>query len=1031
MPPITYNRLDFVVSIRAGEDGEPVIEAGGAVLDAREPLAKALADAIREWGSRLDAGAQHFVEPLPRLVLDIQGRELARVAWEEMLPLPPGHPPHVIVRRSAVPARDAAIPWTLPLRILHVKRRDPSHVRTAVSALFGGLERGKDAVRMRELGYSELDGWAPYDKWPTAEIVHLDGLPALGENVRRTSADASKLGTLGWFSRFTDTAQTRLLVLHLENDADRAEALELGAALVSRGGPAVLVFGPDPSPDRIFRLYDLLIHDRPLDWIAADLQRDGLAVLFAGAGREEAIRVSGPGARLMELAGRLEANDPAAEAELADAALYSDAYRAPEERQVFVKEMRTGLSNVRMDWDRYAFELRESGGLIPYSAQLERLRESARGTPKPAKRLDSTAPPAPAPPTLEAAPSARWLNTSLWEADGEAPRSIPQAGARLAAGRTYHLGIDIGPRDEAVKILGASAILYEKLKVHPEAGGTWIEVAVTGIGFDVLGEPVQALWLPREGGTEQLRFAVVPREAGVAVLRVILYHDNNVVQTYRLAALVAESADSPADAGARLAEALGVPADDVKGEGWLARMEFSSVSGTDGIATRAPRAVSIVANDIAGTPVVTVKTAGDYDVRFPGNVATDVQKLRDLLSSIASDSGAYLFGTAAGPNAGGDDQLKAALISLAEAGWSLYTQLIGKNMRVGLQEVLHASPGQTIKIAHVLLEKVIPWALVYDRYFSPNPAAGDDGQVPAVDACLAALPQADGTPSPAECGKHPGCVLHPDQLAQRAAAGLPPLTPKSVACPRHFWGFQHIVEISPKVVRPNAGPVAEADVVRNATPARFLAAFNDTLSLARPHLGRLSAPEHTDPGAAVWESEFVGTNVRNQLEREDLDLIYLYCHARGGAADPARPPCLEFSANDTPAVVTPADLVHDESTWTHNPLVILNGCGTVGFSPDALSPFIPILVDDRGAAGLLGTEISVWEQLAGEFAEHFLRAFISGEKAGAALVQARRRLLAQRNPLGLAYTLYANSDLRFASPQSPMAARVTRSGAAP
>ncbi|MBD0321489.1 MAG: CHAT domain-containing protein [Gemmatimonadetes bacterium] len=334
----------------------------------------------------------------------------------------------------------------------------------------------------------------------------------------------------------------------------------------------------------------------------------------------------------------------------------------------------------------------------------------------------------------------------------------------------------------------------------------------------------------------------------------------------------------------------------------------------------------------------------------------------------------------------------------------------------------------------MLIEKVIPWALVYDRAFSPTPAAGGDGQVPAVDACLAALPGADGAPSAAECGKHPACVLHPDQLAARAAAGDPPLTPKSVACPRHFWGFQHVVEISPKVVRPRAEPVAEADVVDNGTPARLLAAFNDTLSLARAHLVRLSAPENTDPGFAVWESEFVGTNVRKQLEREDLDLIYLYCHARGGTADPARSsPCLEFSAGNAPAVVTPGDLVNDESSWTHNPLVILNGCGTVAFSPDALSPFIPILVDDRGAAGLLGTEISVWEQLAGEFAEHFLRAFISGRTAGAALVEARRRLLAQRNPLGLAYTLYANSDLRFASPQPPAAAAVaaasvTRSG---
>ena len=1028
MPAITYTRLDYVVTIRPGEDGEPVIEAGGAVLDG--PPAGALQAAVRGWDARADAeyrnGAQPWMELLSRLVLDIRGRDLERVAWEEMLGLPYGQQPHAVVRRSPVPARDASVPWALPLRIVHAKRTDPSYVREAVGALFARFPREvvRGAVRVREVGYSEFPEYRPTDERPTAEVMHLDGLPALDASVRRTSADASKVGTVGWFSRLTDEAQTRLLVLQLADDEDREEALEFGAALVGRGGPAVLVFGPDPSPDRIFRLYDLLVHDRPLDWIAAELQRDGLAVLFAGAGREEAIRVSGPGARLLELAERLDANDAAAEAELADVAAFAVPDLAPEERQVFVKEMRTGLSTMRDEWDGYTFEQHESGGLIPYSAELGRLRETESGTAKSVDRTSKTTP---------SAPPERWLNPSLWETDGDDPRSIPQAGARLTAGRTYNLGVQIGRRDEAAKVLGARALLYEELKVHPEDEGTWVEVAVTGIGFDVLGEPVQELWLPSEGDTAQLRFAVVPREPGVAVLRVLLYHKNNVVQTYRLAAHVVESAESPAppDAGARLAEGLGVSPDDVADEGWLTRMEFSSVSGPGGISTRTPRTVSIVANDAAGTPVVTVKTAGDYDVRFPGNVAGDVQKLRDLLHSIASDSGAYSFGNEAGPNAGQDDQLKAALVSLAEAGWNLFTQLVGKSMRLELQQVLHASGGQTIKIAHVLIEKVIPWALVYDRYFSPNPAADDAGTVPAVDACLAALPHPDGTPSPAECGKHPGCVLHPDQLARRAAAGLPPLTAKSVACPRHFWGFQHVVEISPKVVRPQADPVAEADTVRNATPARLLAAFNDTLSLARPHLGRLSAPEHTDPGFAVWESEFVGTNVRNQLEREDLDLIYLYCHARGGTADPSRQPHLEFSVGGAPAVVTPADLVHDESTWTHHPLVILNGCGTVGFSPDALSPFIPILVDDRGAAGLLGTEISVWEQLAGEFAEHFLRAFITGKPAGAALVEARRRLLAQRNPLGLAYTLYANSDLRFATPQSPAAAAaaVTRSAA--
>ena len=57
------------------------------------------------------------------------------------------------------------------------------------------------------------------------------------------------------------------------------------------------------TDDAVVALYDFLIHDRPLDWIARELQGRGSlhdvsvsVTLVAGAGREEAVRVSGPGA---------------------------------------------------------------------------------------------------------------------------------------------------------------------------------------------------------------------------------------------------------------------------------------------------------------------------------------------------------------------------------------------------------------------------------------------------------------------------------------------------------------------------------------------------------------------------------------------------------------------------------------------------------------------------------------------------------------------------------------------------------------
>jgi hypothetical protein len=75
--------------------------------------------------------------------------------------------------------------------------------------------------------------------------------------------------------------------------------------------------------------------------------------------------------------------------------------------------------------------------------------------------------------------------------------------------------------------------------------------------------------------------------------------------------------------------------------------------------------------------------------------------------------------------------------------------------------------------------------------------------------------------------------------------------------------------------------------------------------------------------------------------------------------------------------------------------------------------FFKKLVDDRAASGVIGTEITVKEQLACEMAERFFKAFFDRAAAGPALLAARRALLAKNNPLGLVYTLYASAGLKL------------------
>lgn len=1107
MPTLEYARTDLVVTLRLASDGLEVETAFGAIrarlgIPGFDParlmeidVSALSTDPADAWAlaARGAAGDGH----LARVVLRVEGRALAAAAWERLVPrlVDASQPPsYAVVRDTPVPPRDHVSRWTLPLRIVHVDAAGARVVRQAVDERFGrfaGAE-AENAVRVRELAPGELSTWTLTEDWPNAEVIHLERLPSAPPGARLSTARAGEVGTLGWLARLTELAQTRLLVLEAADGGEEADARALAAGLVARGGPAVLVLR-DPGRDAIIGLYDLLIHDRPLDWIARELQGRGEiggmearggATLFAGAGREEAVRVSGPGARLLELAGRLAYGDPAAESDLMQAVAEAAAPAGADptltgggpglgKLLIDIAEARGSLAGMRDEWQYLRFEQHESAGLIPYSANLARIRDRILGRPDPRPRkVGRTASPvegigapqgtdaiaagpprrhreesattrddgdegleidkrivsSPAhssgpssPPPEPGAPRERWVVPSLWAADepGE-PAEVPQPGGRLVLGRLCHLGIRIGARDEETRVVGAASILEEVFKWRAEDEGAWVEVGVTGIGFDVLGSPVQELWLPRGGDTETLRFAVVPREA-VSVLRYTLYHRGSAVQSFRLAAATVHDAlDPPGDATDAIAAALGLDPHDVGQDGWLARMEFSLVGDAAGIETRPARTLSIVANDLGGRPVVTVKGADSFDVWFPGNVAPQVQRLRGLLDQVATEKtaagAAYNFGRAdaAHPNAGDEATLKRALIALAEGGWDLYTQLLDATSRASIAKLLDDGDGETIQVAHVLLDKVLPWSLLYDRPFTPNAQVDAAGNVLAVDACLAALPAADGTPSTVRCGEHP-CIL---------AAGDPRFTRDTVACPRHFWGFRHAVEIPPQQVPPGGAPAPQVDVVESGTPANLVSGFNDSLPLARAHLARLEALEQGLAGRAKWTvKEFAGQFITHHLDAADVDLVYLYCHARGGAADLNVSPCLEFvGLRAAPRRVAPGDLAGG-TRWAHHPLVILNGCGTVGFSPDALSPFLPILVRDRGAAGVLGTEISVWEQLAGEFAEHFLGAFLAGKTAGDALLHARRRLLAQRNPLGLAYTLYASAGLHFslAAPTDPPA----------
>ena len=685
------------------------------------------------------------------------------------------------------------------------------------------------------------------------------------------------------------------------------------------------------------------------------------------------------------------------------------------------------LKNARSELDNLRYDA-ESNGARHLARSLLALRRQAG--------LDKARPRKPA---RTAGP--RYANARLGDFNHAGVyEPLPPKEARLIARNTVHLSVQIGPQDDWSPAFEAVPILEEVFQWKGRQRGAWLEVGLTGLDFEVLGDPLQRLWLPRRGASDPVHFALQPRKAPVSRLRFCLYYRNNLVQSYRLAALVFDPehpALKPEGTGViELAQALGlwpkesgevvadinartVVMDRLAGLGYAVRLEYSLGASAESITNLPQRAVSIVANDNDGQPVVTVKgKRGGYSVRSPGDLPDYVKEARQMLDRISTpprlnlprkDWG-YGFATSGVINAGDDPTFKKALMGLAESGWRIYKAIIPQSQRPALRQALETD-GETIHVAHILLEKVIPWALVYEQEYDADMKRDPQSGAPlAHTACLAPLPGPDGKLGARRCGEHPDCCLHPDRLKERQDAGLDGLRPETVACPRHFWGFRHILEVPPQQVG-SSGQASEQQVcVLAGKPAQMLAGFNGTLKLGDAHWQEL---EKLAGANAAWKPRLFDRDaIKGALLDRALDLIYFYCHAVAEKSSGIFPQYLEFQAPG----LGPGRLKADgfpETTWEHHPLVFLNACGSLGYSPSALSPFITTLVDDNQAAGVIGTEIIVWEYLATEMARLFLERFLGGESAGEALLYARRALLAKKNPLGLAYTLYSSGDLKL------------------
>jgi CHAT domain len=565
----------------------------------------------------------------------------------------------------------------------------------------------------------------------------------------------------------------------------------------------------------------------------------------------------------------------------------------------------------------------------------------------------------------------RVVNTWFTE-DG---RDVPSTRALRAGGR-YTLLVAVGIPTPRSIVPQPMSLPEEDLAPLYQGDGMPLRVILFSSDFD-LEYAEQTLMLPRPpAASEPVAFPVTaPVTAGQARLRVAVYHDNNLLQSIMITAAVAETENN--DSGRQ--------------QGIVEWALSASLSDLDRFGSKA---VSLLTNQGPGGTHFLAVVGDDFCEQLEmdtGTLKRQVDEARSTLQWVCGDprkKEKYRFEP---NNRSTGTDFREHLSSMAEFGYDLYASLVLSKGDVFEQHLQNALARPTVIQAARMrsCRFVYPWALVYDLPVIPGPR---NVVCPEFLELLKAGASADN-------------------LAQQACItyGCPHREDRNVVCPSGFWGFRHIIEQPLSVVEATESttvPVGEAPdtiTVEGGREVELLNGYSKTLSQAEAHRQELEALPRVRTTA-----EFDLYQIGDGLQRADLDVVYFYCHGgnrRGKAwlGVGARPPELLYASN----------LMAWRVRWlTRRPLVFINGCDTIGMSPDDLLSFNEILVWSK-AAGVMGSEITIPETLGRAVGQQFLQQFVVGGTVGDVVRRLRLELLAGFNPLGLAFTPYSLAKLHI------------------
>ncbi len=227
----------------------------------------------------------------------------------------------------------------------------------------------------------------------------------------------------------------------------------------------------------------------------------------------------------------------------------------------------------------------------------------------------------------------------------------------------------------------------------------------------------------------------------------------------------------------------------------------------------------------------------------------------------------------------------------------------------------------------------------------------------------------------------------------------------NIVCPSGFWGFRH--DIGMPWPAPG-GPEMAKSISYTGDPQMDIAYYQ--FAQLGNHLDQLGALGFQTQRQDALDAAFT------MFKATSPQVVYLYCHGVTiKQNDQTAIPALMIGSQQAPGYIDTTSFRPFRIRWPQaRPLVMINGCHTTDIAPDQALSFVRTFIEYVEAAGVIGTQITVFEPLAQRFAESFLQSFRAGQPLGRAIRTARLQLLAQRNPLGLVYQPFAYAGLKLA-----------------